>query len=421
MTGLKQCARSAIAIRFARPGQLENERRTGSEITKMAGIWDALRARQTSSATVTVRRQPARHLLSVAKSPPTLPSLKRPPQKTLLCALLGLAALSVLAATATLTPAPLALPSGWPAPILPADNPLTREGVELGKLLFADKRLSARHRQNCINCHREPLAFSDGQVFSTGADGIQGLRSSPPIFNQAWHPSFGWDGIRPRLRDQALAAITNEIEMHAEPATVEADLNKDETMRTRFATVFGSPEITMERIGLALEQFMLAIPAHDAKYDRVMRGEATFTAEEKLGHDLFHTLPDPTTGRRGAGCFQCHPGPLFSDFAFRNNGLDRVFADNGRGDVTKLPTDNGRFKTPSLRNVAITAPYMHNGRFGTLERVIEHYSGGIRSSATLAPELASLPADGYALTTDEQRALVAFLRTLTETSLAPGR
>ncbi len=335
--------------------------------------------------------------------------------------MLAATGLSLLAATATLTPAPLAVPPGWPAPTLPADNPLTREGIELGKLLFADKRLSARHRQNCINCHREPLAFSDGQVFSTGADGIQGLRSSPPIFNQAWHPSFGWDGIRPRLRDQALAAITNEIEMHAVPATVEADLNKDAGLRARFATVFGSPEITMERIGLALEQFMLAIPAHDAKYDRVLRGDAKFTPEEQLGHDLFHALPDPATSRRGAGCFQCHPGPLFSDFAFRNNGLDRVFADNGRGDVTKRPEDNGTFKTPSLRNVSVTAPYMHNGRFGTLERVIAHYSGGIRHSGTLAPELALLSGGGYALTNEEQRALVAFLRTLTETSLASPR
>jgi cytochrome c peroxidase len=347
--------------------------------------------------------------------------VKRPPHKTLLLALLGTAALSLLSATATLTPAPFSAPAGWPAPTLRSDNPLTVEGIELGKRLFNDRRLSARHRQNCVNCHREPLAFSDGQVFSTGADGIQGLRSSPPIFNQAWHPFFSWDGLRPNLREQALAAITSEIEMNADPAVVVADLTKDEDMRARFAAVFGSPEITLERIGLALEQFMLSLHAYDSKYDRVQRGEASYTADEKLGHDLFHALPDPSTGRRGAGCFQCHPAPLFSDFAFRNNGLDRVFADNGRADVTKLPADLGKFKTPSLRNVAITSPYMHNGRFGTLERVIAHYSDGIRHSATLAPELSGLPANGYALTSAEQRALVAFLHTLTETSLASPR
>jgi cytochrome c peroxidase len=309
------------------------------------------------------------------------------------------------------------VPAGWVPPNLPADNPLTEEGVALGRQLFADKRLSARHRQNCINCHREALAFSDGQVFSTGADGIQGLRSSPPIFNQAWHPSFSWDGLRTTLREQAIAAITNEVEMHAVPAVVEAELNRDESLRAQFAAVFGSPEITLERIGLALEQFMLTLTAYDSRYDRVMRGETDFTPDEKRGHELFHTLPDPASGRRGAGCFQCHAAPLFSDFAFRNNGLDRVFADNGRGEVTKRSDDLGKFKTPSLRNVAVTAPYMHNGRFGTLEQVIAHYSGGIRHSGTLAPELASLPGDGYALTSDEQRALVAFLKTLTETSL----
>ncbi len=370
---------------------------------------------------MTVRHRPARHLLTIENPPRPIPPVKRLSRKTLLCTLLAAAALSMLAATATRPPAHFSTPAGWPAPTLPADNPLSNEGIELGKLLFNDRRLSARHRQNCVNCHREPLAFSDGQVFSTGAEGIQGLRSSPPIFNQAWHPSFSWDGLRPSLREQALAAITSEIEMNADPAVVVADLSKDESLRTRFSTVFGSPEITMERIGLALEQFMLSLHAYDSKYDRVQRGEATFTADEKLGHDLFHALPDPATGRRGAGCFQCHPAPLFSDFAFRNNGLDRVFADNGRGDVTKLPADLGKFKTPSLRNVAITAPYMHNGRFGTLERVIAHYTDGIRHSATLAPELSQLPAKGYALSSEEQRALVAFLRTLTETSLAPPR
>ena len=166
--------------------------------------------------------------------------VERASRKTLLCVLSSVATLSMLAATATRTPAPFSTPAGWPAPTLPADNPLSVEGIELGKRLFNDRRLSARHRQNCVNCHREPLAFSDGQVFSTGADGIQGLRSSPPIFNQAWHPSFGWGGIRPRLRHQALAAITNEIEMHADPAIVEADLNQDETLRAQFAAVFGS-------------------------------------------------------------------------------------------------------------------------------------------------------------------------------------
>jgi len=327
------------------------------------------------------------------------------------------ALLTCIHAVDTIFPRP---PAGWPAPTLPDDNPLSPQGVELGRQLFADRRLSARHRQNCINCHREALAFSDGQTFSTGADGIQGIRNSPTLFNQAWHSSFGWDGLRPKLRDQALAAITDPIEMHGDPATIEAELNRDESLRAQFATVFGSPEITLTRIGLALEQFLLTLISYDSRYDQVMRGEATFTPEEQLGHDLFHTLPDPAAGKRGAGCFQCHAGPLFSDFAFRNNGLDRAFADNGRGEVTGDARDAGTFKTPSLRNVALTSPYMHNGRFGTLEQVVEHYSSRIRNSPTLAPELVPFGDRGLGLTEDEKKALVAFLRTLTESSLEPA-
>ncbi len=208
--------------------------------------------------------------------------------------------------------------------------------------------------------------------------------------------------------------------MHGDPATIEAELNRDEPLRAQFAAVFGSPEITFAHIGLALEQFLLTLTSYDSHFDRVQRGAAAFTPEEQLGHDLFHTLPDPATGKRGAGCFQCHAGPLFSDFAFRNNGLDRAFADNGRGDVTGDPKDAGTFKTPSLRNVSLTSPYMHNGRFGTLEQVVEHYSSRIRNSPTLAPELAPFAGRGLDLAEEEKRALVAFLRTLTESALDPA-
>lgn len=315
------------------------------------------------------------------------------------------------------TPYPFVVPAGWPEPELPPDNPLTHEGVELGRLLFADRRLSVRQAQNCINCHRESLAFSNGQAFGTGADRIQGLRSPMPIFNQAWNPAFSWDGVRPLLRDQALAAITNEIEMNADPAVVEADLGRDPEMRARFAAAFGSPEVTMERVGLALEQFMLSLVASDARYDRAARGEAVLTAQERRGQELFFTEHDPARGLHGAGCFQCHGGPLFSDYFYRNNGLDREFTDAGRGGVTGRPDDLGKFKTPSLRNVALTAPYMHNGRFGSLDRVIEHYVDGIKPSPTLDPLLVHRTESGLTLTDEDQQALVAFLRTLTEVSL----
>lgn len=322
--------------------------------------------------------------------------------------------LALLAATPGPTPRPWLTPAGWTAPALPPDNPLTQEGVELGRLLFADRRLSARHRQNCLNCHRESLAFADGGAFSTGADGIQGTRSSPPIFNQAWHPAFSWDGKQPRLRDQARAAIINPTEMHADPATVEADLRRDEKMRARFAAAFGSPEITLDRVGLALEQFMLTHLAADSRFDRAARGEEKLNPEEQRGRELFFTEHDPARGRLGAGCFQCHGAERFSDFAYRNNGLDRTFADPGRAGVTGRDEDLGKFKTPSLRNIDLTAPYMHDGRFGTLARVVAHYAGGVRPSPTLDPVLAAQPAGGLTLSDEDQRALVAFLKTLTE-------
>jgi cytochrome c peroxidase len=315
------------------------------------------------------------------------------------------------------TPYALATPAGWTAPALPADNPLTQEGVELGRLLFADRRLSARHRQNCLNCHRESLAFADGGAFSTGADGIQGTRSSPPIFNQAWHPAFSWDGKQPRLREQAKAAIINPTEMHADPATVEADLRRDEKMRARFAAAFGTPEITLDRVGLALEQFMLTHLAADSRFDRAARGEERLNPEEQRGRELFFTEHNPAQGRLGAGCFQCHGTKRFSDFAYRNNGLDRTFADPGRAGVTGRDEDLGKFKTPSLRNIDLTAPYMHDGRFGTLARVVAHYAGGVRPSPTLDPVLAAQPAGGITLSDEDQRALVAFLKTLTEKRL----
>jgi cytochrome c peroxidase len=326
------------------------------------------------------------------------------------------------AAVAAPTPRPLAVPAGWPAPAnLPTDNPLTEEGVELGRVLFNDRRLSARHRQSCANCHRERLAFADGGAFSTGADGVQGTRSSPPIFNEAWHPAFSWDGKQSRLRDQAKTAITNPTEMHADPATIEADLRGDAAMRARFLAAFGSPDITFERVGLALEQFMLTHISADSRFDRASRGEAALSAEEARGRELFFTEHNPAKDRRGAGCFQCHGTEQFSDFAYRNNGLDRTFADPGRAGVTGRDEDHGKFKTPSLRNVGRTDPYMHDGRFGTLERVVEHYAGGIRPSPTLDPVLAAQPAGGITLSAEDKRALVAFLKTLTEVRLEEPR
>jgi cytochrome c peroxidase len=317
------------------------------------------------------------------------------------------------------TPLAFVVPAGFSQPELPADNPLTEEGVELGRRLFGDRRLSARNTQSCATCHRAEQAFSDERALSIGADGKTGTRNSMPLFNLAWSPSYAWDGSKPRLRDQALAALTSAVEMHGEPKVVEAKLGRDPRVRADFAAAFGTPEVTVERIGRALEQFMLTLIAADSKFDRALRGEAELSAEEKKGFELFSTEYDPARGKRGADCFHCHGGTLFTDFGFRDNGLGATHGDAARSAVTGRATDAGKFKTPSLRNVALTAPYMHDGRIGTLEDVVAHYDHGVSRTATLDPNLAKHPDAGLQLTTEEQRALVAFLRTLTEDEPRP--
>ena len=316
------------------------------------------------------------------------------------------------------TPVAFTVPAGWPQPALPADNALTREGIALGEQLFFDVRLSARGAQSCATCHAPGRAFSDRVPFSRGADGAPGRRNAMPLANLAWSSGYAWDGSKPRIRDQALAAMTNPIEMHGEPARVVAALGRDAALAAAFAGAFGDRAITTERIGLALEQYLLAQVSADSRFDRSLRGAAELTAEEKEGFALFLTEYDPAHGRRGADCFHCHGGPLLTDFDFKNNGLAIRSADRGRGDATGRAADAGKFKTPSLRNVALTAPYMHDGRFATLEEVVAHYDHGVERSATLDPNLAKHPAAGLQLTAAEQRALVAFLRTLTDERFA---
>ncbi len=319
------------------------------------------------------------------------------------------------------TPLAFVVPAGFPQPELPADNPLTQEGVALGELLFNDRRLSAGSVQSCASCHAAPRAFADGQALSLGVDGLAGTRNSMPLFNLAWSPSYAWDGGKPRIRDQVRAAMTNPIEMKSDPAAVAAELNRDAALKEKFAAAFGSPVITADRVDLALEQFLLTLVAADSKFDRSLRGQAQLTEEEQQGFALFVTEYDPVRGKRGADCFHCHGGALFTDFGFRSNGLDLASVDAGRALVTGKPTDAGKFKTPSLRNVGVTGPYMHDGRIGTLEEVVAHYDHGVRRAATLDPNLAKHPDAGLQFTAEEQRALIAFLRTLTDSNLTAAK
>jgi cytochrome c peroxidase len=317
-------------------------------------------------------------------------------------------------------PLTMKYPAGFPLPELPEDNPLTVEGFALGEALFSDRRLSGNGTQSCADCHSARRAFSDNVARSRGANGRAGVRNAMPLFNLAWSPSFAWDGSKPKIRDQAMAAMTNPIEMAADPDRVVATLRADATVVKKFGAAFGSKEVTTDMIGRALEQYLLANISADSRFDRALRGEVTLTEAEKEGFALFMTEYDPVRGRRGADCFHCHGGPLFTDYAFKNNGLDRTSADPARQKVTGHLEDAGKFKTPSLRNVAVTAPYMHDGRIATLEEVVAHYDHGVVRSATLDPNLAKHPAAGLKLTLAEQSALVAFLKTLTDARWVNG-
>ncbi|WP_166647134.1 MbnP family protein [Prosthecobacter fusiformis] len=308
-------------------------------------------------------------------------------------------------------PYPIAITSRFPRVQFPADNPLTQEGVALGEKLFNDPRLSINNSQSCASCHSRDAAFSDPRQYSIGAIGQVGKRHAMPLFNLAWDQSFFWDGRASTLREQVLMPIQDQHEMNE---TLERVVEKISDTSASFNNAFGTPEITSERIAKSLEQYLLTLVSQESRFDRAARKVAQMTEEEKRGLQLFVTEFDPARGLRGADCFHCHGGTLFTDHQFKNNGLELTPADLGRMIVTGNPADKGKFKTPSLRNIAVTAPYMHDGRFTTLEEVVEHYSSGVKRSDTLDPNLAKHPDAGLQLTTEEKSALVAFLKTLTD-------
>lgn len=317
------------------------------------------------------------------------------------------------------TPYRFAISKFFPRPDLPKDNPLTVEGVALGSRLFFDRRLSADDSESCATCHRPRVGFTEHRRFSVGIDGDIGTRHSMPLENLAWKQEFFWDGRAASLREQVLQPIQNPIEMHQSLDVLMKKLAPDANYHQMFANAFGSPQITTDRLARALEQFLLVQVSFDSKFDRVALGKASFTAEEQRGFQLFHTEYDPYHGQYGADCFHCHGGALFQSQSFANNGLDSTFKDEGRYVVTKREGDRGKFAIPSLRNVAVNWPYMHDGRFRTLEEVVEHYCTGMKRSATLDPNLAKHPDGGVPLSAADKRALVAFLRTLTDDRFVP--
>ena len=316
------------------------------------------------------------------------------------------------------TPMPLEIPEIFSDnildPVIPINNPQTVEGVALGKKLFFDPILSGDNTQACADCHKPQNAFTDNSRFSDGIDGVFGNRNSMPLFNLAWNYNdrFFWDGRTLSLEHQALEPVTNPIEMHNTWEVVVDRLSQHPEYPQLFNNAFGEGSITKEKTTNAIAQFERTLISANSKFDRFLLGEATLTPEEQNGFDVFM---DESRG----DCFHCHGNPnnpLWTNNAFHNNGLDATFTDLGLGEVTGDPGDNGKFRSPSLRNLAYTAPYMHDGRFATLDEVINHYSEGLQNSPTIDPLMKKVNQGGVQLTDQDKADLKAFLLSLSDPS-----
>jgi cytochrome c peroxidase len=306
------------------------------------------------------------------------------------------------------------------APPLPTDNELTVDAVQLGRMLFYENKLSLDNSISCSSCHLQQFAFSDTARLSKGVNNLLGKRQAMAVFNMAWNTNgFFWDGRAELLRHQALLPIQDLLEMQETIPGVISKLENEQSYKDQFFKAFGSNEITEDRISLALEQFMFSIVSVNSKYDKSLRSVATLTAAEQRGKDLFFNEYNPGfPSLSGADCAHCHSGSNFENDQHMNNGLDSAFVDDGRQNATNNASDKGKFKVPSLRNVEITAPYMHDGRFSTLEQVVEHYNTGMKNSATIDPALIyPLNNGGLLLSSQDLQDLVAFLKTLTDDDL----
>ncbi len=297
------------------------------------------------------------------------------------------------------TPDSVSYPAYFPDLPMAADNPMTKEGVKLGRMLYYDRKLSENGPNDgfsCASCHIQATAFS------SPAAG----RAVLPHINLGWNHAFLWDGnVEGSLEDIMRFEVIDFF--NADMSVLAADPEYPKL----FEQAFGSKEITGERTAFAIAQFARTMVSGNSRYDKALKGEIFLTDEELNGYDLFFT--------EKGDCFHCHSDPLFSDNLYHNIGLDSIFTgeDLGRYNFTAELSDIGKVKTPTLRNVALTAPYMHDGRFATLEEVIDHYDHGVKPSNTLDPIMTKPGKEfGLQLTDEEKSDLVAFLKALTDTS-----
>lgn len=297
------------------------------------------------------------------------------------------------------------IPDGFPQPVYNfQDNPLSKEGFELGRKLFYDTRLSADNTISCGSCHQQIAAFGTFEhdlshgVFDSHTD-----RNAPVLFNLTWSTSFHWDGEFTSLKEEAKQPILGHIEMGETFEGINNKIKDDQEYKVLFKKVFNTSIMHPEYIVKALAQFTGSLVSANSKYDKYKKGTATFTAQEERGYQLFK-----------ANCATCHTEPLFTDYSFRNIGLpiDHHLDDMGRMRVTGKREDSLKFKVPTLRNTYISSNYMHDGRFGTLQQCITHYRTSVQQSSTLDPLLTN----GIPLTNAQSDDLLIFLKALTDSA-----
>lgn len=301
------------------------------------------------------------------------------------------------------------VPSHFPAPIYSGtpNNPITKEGFELGRRLFYDPITSKDSTISCGTCHQSFAAFANlDHPTSHGFNGLFGTRNAPPIQNTAWMNSFMWDGGINHIEVLPVAPLTNPVEHNESLKNILVKLNRQPSYRDQFNQVFNSTPITDQQMLYAYAQFMTMMVSSNSAYDSYVKGNTTALSTREIeGMQLFN-----------AKCSACHSGILTTDGSFRNNGLKPNGIETGRMQITLEESDRNKFKVPSLRNIALTRPYMHDGRFNTLEKVLNHYSEGVQDSPTLDPILKSNGILGIPLTEDEKQKIILFLHTLTDYS-----
>ncbi len=299
----------------------------------------------------------------------------------------------------------LVVPSNFPPPEdIFKNNRLTKEGFELGRKLFYDGRLAKDGVTSCASCHQQFAAFATFEhPFSHGINNQFTTRNAPGLFNLAWHRELHWDGGINHLEVQPLAPITAPNEMGETIGDLVSKLNSNSRYREMFRSAFGDPEVTAPRLLKALAQFMGMLVSSGSKYDKVKSGLAKFSQAEESGYAIFLTK-----------CGSCHKEPLFTDLSYRNTGIppDPILKDIGRMRITRLREDSLKFKVPSLRNVMLTAPYGHDGRFFSASAMIDHYRTGVQAGPTLDPRLRY----GLSISNNEKADLLQFLGTLTDTA-----